>query len=109
MFIKGIGIEIEHSVESENNSDAPSVCFPNDWQAWVTDLQASIEAYRKIQIAISSTASPTTIAIAIGPVGMGGNAENAFNNSSAFGFVVNLATLRHFRAAIEAAIVTLEE
>lgn len=50
MFLKGIGIELEHSVESKNKSDAPSVCFPNDWQAWVTDLQASIEADRKIRL-----------------------------------------------------------
>jgi hypothetical protein len=110
-----IAVDLNHpvnevaGVKQDVSPDEPQVCFPADWEAWKDSLDESVRMNSLIQIKFSLTANSQTVAIAICE---DGTEDDAFDllmeGRRAFGFIVNVSTLRQLRGAIDAAIASME-
>jgi hypothetical protein len=111
MWISGISVEIKHPAETigeevKGGSDVPQAFFPNDWQKWAEQLNDSVRNYRKFYMEFSSTSMPEVIAIAFRHT-EGKDGESGFQSlqeGEAFGFIVDMETLKELHAAVGAAI-----
>ena len=110
MFLDGLTVELPgHSIRRGEVIDGERICIPINLEAWIAWLREVHEqgGTGSVGLHVSSTDSPSMIALAIGPYDLDG-AWGSLHEGTEFGFLVDAATLRQLRSAIDMAITVAE-
>jgi hypothetical protein len=111
LIIKSIQVQFPHPIKELNeriDGDSPQIYFPNDWQAWIRELEQSLIQYGGIALDVSSTGMPGTKALTIRGIESPKNAWDALWEGQSFGIIANTETLKKLHAVIGLCIAASE-